>query len=144
MLSVLVHILFRRNATRCISPYAIIMCVCVCVCVSGCVCLYAAFVHIGKTVWDRDDIFVLNCSKRHRTKPIRVLHKSDYKFQDGGQNGGCETLYLAVTQPFISMETSFFHWIVRNDTGHQLYKVYTNPITNYNMADKMAAVKHYN
>ena len=25
--------IFRRNATHCISPYAIVVCVCVCVCV---------------------------------------------------------------------------------------------------------------
>ena len=31
-----IHVLFRRNATHCISLYAIVMCVCVCVCV--CVC----------------------------------------------------------------------------------------------------------
>ena len=32
---------FRRNATHCISPYAIIVCMCVCVCVSVflCVCM---------------------------------------------------------------------------------------------------------
>ena len=39
---------FRRNATHCISPYAIVMCVCVCV--SVCVCVYAAFVDLRKTV----------------------------------------------------------------------------------------------
>ena len=59
-------------------------------------------------------------------------------------NGGRETLYLAVTQPFINMETSSFHLIVRNDTGHQLWKINTYPFTNSKMADKMAAVKHYN
>ena len=50
----------------------------------------------------------------------KILHKSDYKFQDGGQNDGRETLYLAVTHPFINMETSFLHRFVRNDIGHQL------------------------
>ena len=39
---------FRRNATHCISPHAIVKCVCVCVCL--CVCVYAAFVHLRKTV----------------------------------------------------------------------------------------------
>ena len=39
---------FRRNATHCISPYAIGMCVCVCVCLS--VCVYATFVDDRKTV----------------------------------------------------------------------------------------------
>ena len=34
--------------------------------------------------------------------------------------------------------------IVRNDTGYQLWKFHTNPITNLKMADKMTAVKHYN
>ena len=59
--------IFSRNATHCISPYAIVMCVCVCVCLSVCVRVYAAFVDLRKTVWDRDVIFVLNCSKWHRT-----------------------------------------------------------------------------
>ena len=66
---------FRRYATHCISPYAIIMCVCVCVCVSVCLsvcvsvclCVYAAFVDLRKTVWDRDVIFLLNCSEWYRT-----------------------------------------------------------------------------
>ena len=30
---------FRRNATHCISPYAIDLCVCVSVCVSVCLCV---------------------------------------------------------------------------------------------------------
>ena len=34
--TVLSFSVFRRNATHCISPYAIVVCVCVCVCV----CLY--------------------------------------------------------------------------------------------------------
>ena len=41
--------IFRRNATHCISPYAIVMCVCL----SVCLCVYAAFVDARKTVWDR-------------------------------------------------------------------------------------------
>ena len=32
-------IIFRRNATHCISPYAIVMCVCVCVCLYVRLCL---------------------------------------------------------------------------------------------------------
>ena len=56
-------------------------------------------------------------------------------------NGGCETLQLAVTQPFINIETSFFHEIVRNDTGHQLQKFDTNRITNSKMLDKTAVVQ---
>ena len=35
----------------------------------------------------------------------------------------------------------FFNWIVRNDTGHHLYKFNTNRITNSKMVDKMAAVQ---
>ena len=73
----------------------------------------------------------------------KSLTQSDYKFQYGGQNGGRETLYLAVTQTFINMVTSFLHGIVRNDTIRQLWKIDTNPNTNCKMADKMAAVKHY-
>ena len=46
---------FRRNATHCISLYAIVVCVCVCVCV------YAAFVHLRKTVSDRDVVFFKLC-----------------------------------------------------------------------------------
>ena len=33
-------LVFRRNATHCILPYAIVVCVCVCMCV--CVCLYVS------------------------------------------------------------------------------------------------------
>ena len=33
------------------------------------------------------------------------------------------------------------HWIVRNNTEHQLQKFDTNGITNSEMADKMAAVQ---
>ena len=45
---------FRRNATHCISPYAIVVCVCRCVYVF----VYAAFVDLWKTVWNKDMIFV--------------------------------------------------------------------------------------
>ena len=45
--------IFKRNATHCISPYAIIMCVCVCLCA----CVHAAFVDLRKTVWVRDVVF---------------------------------------------------------------------------------------
>ena len=31
--------IFRRNATHCISPYAIVICVCVYVCLCVCVCV---------------------------------------------------------------------------------------------------------
>ena len=65
------------------------------------------------------------------------------QFQDGGQNGGRETLYFAVTQPFINIDTLFFHRIVRNDSTHELQKFDKNAITNSKMVDKMAAVKHY-
>ena len=37
---------------------------------------------------------------------LQRFDKSDYKFQDGGQNGA--VLQLAVTQSFINIETSFF------------------------------------
>ena len=50
--------IIRRNATHCISPYAIVVCVCVsvcvcfCACVSVCVCVCvcAACVNARKTV----------------------------------------------------------------------------------------------
>ena len=32
-------VIFRRNATHCISPYAIVVCECVCMCVCVCVCV---------------------------------------------------------------------------------------------------------
>ena len=38
-LSLLIPIVCRRNATHCISPYAIVVCVCVCVSVCLCVCV---------------------------------------------------------------------------------------------------------
>ena len=34
---------------------------CVYVCLSVCVCVYATFVDLGKTAWDRDVVFVLYC-----------------------------------------------------------------------------------
>ena len=40
--------IFRRNATHCISPYAIV------VCVGVWMWVYAAFVDLRLTVWDRD------------------------------------------------------------------------------------------
>ena len=53
--------IFRRNATHCISPYAIVVCewACVCVCLSVClsVCVYAALVDLRKTASDRDVVF---------------------------------------------------------------------------------------
>ena len=48
---------FRRNATHCISPYAIVVCVSVCVSVCLFLCVYAAFVDARKTVCDRDVFF---------------------------------------------------------------------------------------
>ena len=46
-------VIFRRNATHCISPYAIVICVCVCVCLSVCmsVCVcVCSLVDLRKTV----------------------------------------------------------------------------------------------
>ena len=51
---------------------------------------------------------------------VEVLYKSDYKFQDGGQNGGRETIVLVVTQQCINIDTSFFHLVVHNDSAQQL------------------------
>ena len=64
----------------------LVLCVCVCVsvCVCACVCMCLCMC-----------VCVQVCV-------------NDNKFQDGGQNGGRETLYLAVTQPFINTETLFF------------------------------------
>ena len=100
----------QRIAFRLMPSSYVYLClsVCLCVCVCVCLCVYAVFMDLRKTVGDRDAVFVLDCSEWHRTKPKRVLHKSDYKFNDGGQNGGRETLYLAVTSPFINTENSFF------------------------------------
>ena len=45
------------------------VCVCVCVCVSMCACVcvshcvYAAFVDLRKTVWDREVVFFPNCAE---------------------------------------------------------------------------------
>ena len=50
-------------------------------------------------------------------------------------------LQSTVTQPFTNIENSFFYWVVRNDSAHQLYKFDTNRITNSKMANKMAAVQ---
>ena len=41
------------------------------------------------------------------------------------------------------IETSFLVEIVHDDSAYQLLKFDTNSITNSKMADKMAAVKHY-
>ena len=150
MLLVWAIMIFRWNATHCILPYAIVVCVCVCVCVCVGACVRVCVRVCVPRLWTsrkRFEIETSSFSKLLEMTPditYKSLHKSDYKFQDGGQNGGHETLYLAITQPFINPKTSFFHWIVRNDTGHQLYKIDTYPFTNSKMANKMAAVKHYN
>ena len=36
--------------------------------------------------------FPLNCAQRERISVVEDRQKSDYKFQDGGQNGDRETL----------------------------------------------------
>ena len=69
----------KRNATHCISPYAIHMFVCLCVCV------YAAFVDLRKRFEIETSTLFQIARNDTEHKPIRVLHKSDYKFQDGGQ-----------------------------------------------------------
>ena len=97
MLSFFVSIIIKRNATHCISPYAIVvcvcmcMCLCVCLCVYVCVCAYAAFVDLGKQF----NIETSSCFK------------------------------------------------LRGITPDIICKFDTNRITNSNMTDKMAAVKHY-
>ena len=53
--------------------------------------VYAAFVDARKW-FEIETSFVLNFVEWYRTWPVRVLHKLDYKFQDGGQNGGREKL----------------------------------------------------
>ena len=58
----------------------------------------------------------------------------------------CVCVYTAFVDDRKQFEiaTSFFRWIVHDDSAYQLYKFDTNSITNSKMADKMAAVKHYN
>ena len=69
------------------------MCVCVRACVRACVCM--------PRLWTPEKRFEIEASfyfKLHGMTPdityIIVLHKSDYKFQDGGQNGGSETIII--------------------------------------------------
>ena len=52
-------VLFLGEMQRIAFRLMLSSCVCVCVCV----CVYAAFVDLRKTVWDRDAVFVLNCSE---------------------------------------------------------------------------------
>ena len=77
-------------------------CVCVCVCVSM------------PRLWMPGTLLGIETSfffkLREMTPDITctsLTQKLDYKFQYGEQNGGRETPYLAVTKPFINMETSF-------------------------------------
>ena len=60
----------RRNATHCISPYAIVMCVCVCVCVSLCVCMLR--------LWTSEKRFEIETSFffKLREKTLDVICKS--------------------------------------------------------------------
>ena len=54
----------RRNATHCVSPYAIVVCVCVCVfvcvcvCLCVCVCVYAVFVDLRKKRFEIETSFL--------------------------------------------------------------------------------------
>ena len=73
-------------------------------------------------------------SNRNRLKLIKTVFRSVVFANGSLTRFAC--LYLAVTQPFINMETSFFHWIARNDTKHQLQKIDTNSITNSKMTEK--------
>ena len=52
----------------------------------------------NKICCHRDLDFSLNCAYWQRTSGVEVSHKSNYMFQDGEQNDGRETLYLALTQ----------------------------------------------
>ena len=93
--------IFSRNAMHCISHYANV----VCVCLSLCVCRVCGRQENGLR-WRRRFFF-----KLHEMTPdiaCKSFTQMGYKFQDGGQNGGLETLELAVTQPLINMEPSFF------------------------------------
>ena len=56
-----------------------------------CLCVYAAFVDARKAV-EIETSYYFKLRGMRPDKPVRVLHKSDYKFQDGGQNGGREIL----------------------------------------------------
>ena len=71
-----------------------------------------------------------------------ITYSANIAIQDF--NFGYSVKKMAVSQPFINIETSFFHYFVYNDTGHQLQKFDTNLITHSKMTDKMATVEYYN
>ena len=86
------RIAFRLMLSSCV-------CVCVYVCVRVCVlcvfvCVYAAFVDGRQTVWgtDVDIVYIARNNTVHNPYTVRKWLKSDYKFQDGGQNGSREVL----------------------------------------------------
>ena len=102
---------FRLMLSSCV-------CVCVCVCVCLCVCMPRLC-----TPGKRFEIEMSFFFKLRGIKPdiiCKSLTQIGVQIQNGGQNGGRETLWLAVTEPFINIDTSRFLLIVRNDTAHQL------------------------
>ena len=50
---------------------------------------------------------------------MEVWRKYDYKLQDGGQNGGRETI-IGYNSVIYKYRDFLFHWIVRKYTGHEL------------------------
>ena len=115
-------------------------CVCVCVCVSFRVCVWRVCRRQENGLrWRRRFYFRL----REMTPDITCKSFTQIRLQiSRGRTvwrpwnttiGYYSAIYLY--RYFV------FHWIVRNDTGHQLWKFDTSRITNSKIADKMAAVQ---
>ena len=100
---------FRRNATHCISPYAIVMCVCVCVClcVSVCVCLCVCVSVCMPRLWTPGKRFEVEMSFFFKLRGMSPDIASKSFTQIVLQIPRWRTK-LAVTQPFINTDTSIF------------------------------------
>ena len=98
--------IFRRSATHCISPYAIVVCVSV--------CMYAAFVDLMKTVWDRDVVVfkLRGITSNIICKSLSQIWRWRTKGLPWSTQIGCNSAICG----------DFFHRIVRNDTVQQSWK----------------------
>ena len=108
---------FRRNATHCISPYANVVCVCV--------CLYVCMPRLW-TPGKRFEIELVFFSKLHAITPdiicksltqlLLQIPRWRTKWRPWNTIIGCNSA-IYECRFFI------FHWIVHNDSAHQLQKL---------------------
>ena len=89
------RIAFLGEMQRIAFRFMLSLCVCVCVCLSGCLCVCVCMPRL----WASGKQFGIQTSFLFELRGITpdiickcVLHKSDFKFQDGGQNDVRESL----------------------------------------------------